>query len=238
MLTSFRRLFVIYKGYWGKLAFSQVLLFISALCMIGVATLTQRLINEGIGSANVEVILQTGLVMIVLAIVAGLAMTGTAAYAVFFAQGTSYVLRSELYRKIETFSFSNFDRFRTGNLLVRLNSDIENIMRAVMYSVMMLLYAPFMVTIALILTIIRTPDLVWIMIAVIVVVLGIMALLVPAYSRLTTNASRSSMASTTPCRKISPACAWSKRSCARNWKKSVSRSAPTPCAIPLTAPPL
>jgi ABC-type multidrug transport system fused ATPase/permease subunit len=179
MLTSFRRLFVIYKGYWWKLAFSQVLLFISALCMIGVATLTQRLINEGIEAANVEVILQTGLVMIVLAIVAGLAMTGTAAYAVFFAQGTSYVLRAELYRKIQTFSFSNFDRFRTGNLLVRLNADVENIMRAVMYSVMLLLYAPFMVTIALILTFIRTPDLVWIMIAVIIVVLGIMALLIP-----------------------------------------------------------
>jgi ABC-type multidrug transport system fused ATPase/permease subunit len=142
MLTSFRRLFVIYKGYWGKLAFSQVLLFISASCMIGMATLTQRLINDGIDAANEEVILQTGLIMIVLAIIAGLSMTGTAAYAVLFAQGTAYVIRAELYRKIQTFSFVNFDRYRTGNIMVRLNADVENIMRAVMYSVMLLLYAP------------------------------------------------------------------------------------------------
>jgi ABC-type multidrug transport system fused ATPase/permease subunit len=63
--------------------------------------------------------------------------------------------------------------------MVRLNADVENIMRAVMYSVMLLLYAPFMVTIAFILTFLRTPEMLWIMILVIVAVLGLMALLVP-----------------------------------------------------------
>ncbi len=62
---------------------------------------------------------------------------------------------------------------------MRLNADVENIMNAVMYSVMLLLYAPFMVTIAFILALLNTPNLVWIMILVIVVVLGIMAFLVP-----------------------------------------------------------
>jgi hypothetical protein len=71
MLKSFSRLFVIYKGYRLKLIFSQVLLFISALCMIGVATLTQRLINDGIAANNIEVVLQTGIWMAVLAVIAG-----------------------------------------------------------------------------------------------------------------------------------------------------------------------
>ena len=179
MLKSFRRLFVIYKGYWGRLAFSQVLLLISALCMIAVATLTQRLINEGIVAANEDIVLRVGAIMIILAMVAGLAMTGTAWYAVMFSQGTAYILRAELYRKIQTFSFANFDHFRTGNLMVRLNSDVENIMRAVMYAVMLLLYAPFMVIVALILTILRTPELIWLMLAAIVLILGLMGLLIP-----------------------------------------------------------
>ena len=179
MLKSFSRLFVIYRGYRLKLIFSQVLLFISALCMIGVATLTQRLINEGIAKNDIEVVLQTGIWMAVLAVVAGLTMAGTAAYAVFFAQGTAYIIRSRLYQKIQEFSFGNFDRYRTANLLVRLNADVNNIMNAVMYSVMLLLYAPFMVLIAFVLALINTPNLVWIMIAVTVVVLGIMAFLVP-----------------------------------------------------------
>ncbi len=179
MLNSFRRLFVIYKGYRGRLIFSQVLLFIAALCMIGVATLTQRLINEGIGAENGEVIMQTGFWMIVLAVIAGTAFAGTAYYAVFFAQGTAYILRVELYNKLQTFSFGNFDRFRTGNLMVRLNADILNIQNAVMYAVMLLLYAPFMVTIALILTIIMIPSMVWVMLVAIALILIIMAFIVP-----------------------------------------------------------
>ena len=48
MLKSFRRLLGIYKGYRLRLILSQVLLIISALATLGVATLNQRLINEGL----------------------------------------------------------------------------------------------------------------------------------------------------------------------------------------------
>ena len=64
-------------------------------------------------------------------------MAGTAALAVFFAQGTAYYLRSELYHKVQTFSFANFDQFRTGNLMVRLNADVNNVANAVQYMVLL-----------------------------------------------------------------------------------------------------
>ncbi len=105
---------------------SQVLVLISALSIIGVATFTQRLINEGIVAEDPGTILRTGFWMFVLALVAGFALAGAASLAVFFSQGTAYVVRSYLYRKIQTFSFGNFDRFRTGNLLVRLKADVNN----------------------------------------------------------------------------------------------------------------
>ncbi|NHZ72673.1 MAG: ATP-binding cassette domain-containing protein, partial [Aquificales bacterium] len=179
MLKSFRRLFVIYKQFRGRLIISQILLLISALCMIGVATLNQQLINEGIVAQNPQVILDTGAIMLILAVVAGLTMAGTAGLAVFFSQGTAYIIRVELYNKIQTFSFANFDQFRTGNLLVRLNSDVVNIQNAVTYMVILLLYAPFMVLVAFILAFIFTPSLAWILIAVSIVVLGLMAILIP-----------------------------------------------------------
>ncbi len=179
MLKSFRRLFVIYKKFRGRLIISQILLFISALCMIGVATLNQVIINDGIVAQNPEVIVDTGVKMTFLAILGGLTMAGTAGLAVFFSQGTAYIVRVELYNKIQTFSFANFDQFRTGNLLVRLNADVVNIQNAVTYSVMLLLYAPFMVLVALVLAFVVTPGLAWILIAVSIVVLGLMAFIVP-----------------------------------------------------------
>ena len=183
MLKSYRRLFGYYKGYRLKLIFSQLLLLISASASIGVATLNQRLINDGIEAGNMEVVLDVGIWMMVLAMVAGVAMAGTAVYAVFFAQGTAYMLRTKLYNKIQTFSFENFDRFRTGNLLVRLSADVQYVQVSIMYTAMLFLTAPFMVTVALVLTAVRTPNLLWIMIVVILLILAIMALLVPPVFR-------------------------------------------------------
>jgi ATP-binding cassette subfamily B protein len=183
MLKSFRRLFVIYRRYWGRLIFSQVLLLISALASLGVASQTQVLINDGIIAGEPRVIVGRGIWMALLALIAGGTMAGTASYAVFFAQGTAYMVRVYLYNKIQSFSFANFDRFRTGNLMVRLNADVNNIATAVMYSVMLVLYAPFMLLVAFVLSVVTAPSLIWILIAVVVVVLVIMAFLVPQIFR-------------------------------------------------------
>jgi len=178
-MRAFSRLFVLYRPYRGRLILSQILLLVSASATLGVATLTQRLINEGIQAGSERVIINTSISMIVLALIAGLSLTGTAYYAVFFAQGTAWAIRTRLYDKIQTFSFANFDQFRTGNLLVRLNTDVQYVMVAVMYSVMLLLYAPFMLIVAFILAFINTPGLVWLLFAVAGLVVLLMALIVP-----------------------------------------------------------
>ncbi len=183
MIKSLRRTFGLYKKYRARLVISQVLVLISATAIIGVASLNQQLINEGIEKGDVEAILQTGFWMFVLALVSGLCLSGTAYLAVFFSQGTGYYVRSYLYRKIQTFSFGNFDRFRTGDMLVRLNSDVVNIQNALLYMTLLLLYAPFMLLITYILTIINTPSMIWVLILVTVIVLGVMVLLIPQVFR-------------------------------------------------------
>ena len=141
-------MFFVFKGFRGRLFVSQFLLLISALCSVGVATLTQRLINDGLIAGDLDVIINTGIAMVVLALVAGGTLAGTAAFAVFFAQGTAFYVRDGLYTKVQTLSFGNFDRFRTSALMVRLNADVNNIANAVMYAVLLTLYAPFMIIIA------------------------------------------------------------------------------------------
>jgi ATP-binding cassette subfamily B protein len=176
-------MFGMYRRYRARLIISQVLVLISATAIIGVATLNQRLINEGIEAENVEIILSTGLWMLVLSLISGLCLAGTAYLAVFFSQGTGYYVRSRLYQKIQTFSFGNFDRFRTSDMLVRLNADVVNVQNALLYMTLLILYAPFMLLVTYILTIINTPSLIWVLILVTVVVLGVMALLIPQVFR-------------------------------------------------------
>lgn len=178
-MKAFARIIVLYKPYRWRLILSQILLLISAAATLAIAAFSQKLINQGIQAGSERVIIQTSLWMLIMAVISGLCMTGTAYYAVFFAQGTAWALRTRVYDKIQAFSFENFDHFRTGNLLVRLNTDVQYVMVAVMYAIMLLLYAPFMLIVAFILAIINTPNLVWLLIVTALVVLGIMALIVP-----------------------------------------------------------
>jgi len=178
-VSNLTRMFFVFKGYRGRLLVSQILLLISALCSVAVATLTQRMINDGLVAGNLDVIVETGIAMVVLALIAGGTLAGTAAFAVFFAQGTAFYVRDGLYTKVQTMSFGNFDRFRTSQLMVRLNADVNNIANAIMYAVLLTLYAPFMLIIAFVLALLFTPSLVWILVVVAVLVLIIMAFLVP-----------------------------------------------------------
>lgn len=177
MFKALPRTFVIFKMYRGRLIISQILLLISAISRIGVATLTQRLINQGIVAGDSTVIVNMSVWMAVLALVGGLAMAGTAGLAVFFAQGVAFGLRKYLYQRIQGFSFANFDRFRTGNLMVRLNADVNNVANAILYSVMLILFAPFMILVAFVLTYIFSPSLLWVLVLVTVVVIAFMAFL-------------------------------------------------------------
>jgi ABC-type multidrug transport system fused ATPase/permease subunit len=183
MIKSMRRMYGIYRRARGRLILSQVLVLMSAAATIAVASLNQKLVNQGIEINNFEVVVNTGLQMLLLALLSGACLAGAAYISVFFSQGIGYVIRTLLYERLQTFSFANFDRFPTSAMMVRLNADVINVQNAMLYSTLLTLYAPFMLLVTLIFTIIRTPELVWLLLVIIAVVLGAMAVLVPQVFR-------------------------------------------------------
>ena len=178
MIKSMRRIFTIYKRYRGRLLVSQLLVLISAITTIAFASLNARMVNEGITAGNIEGLLNTGLIMVLLALISGVCLAGAAYISVFFSQGSGYMVRTLLYRKIQSFSFANFDRFPTSALMVRLNADVINIQNAMLYTTMLALYAPFMLLVTFVLTVMRTPELLWILMLMTVVLLGALVILV------------------------------------------------------------
>ena len=149
----------------------------------GLITLISRLVDEGMVEGNLEAAVDVGIAMLVLAIIMGVSIAIAGSQAVFFSQGSAYVIRRELYRKIQTYSFENFDHRPTGDLMVRLNADVVNIQNAVLYTLLLGSLAPFLLLLTIAMALINTPDLVWVVAVVIIAVLAIMALLVPAIDR-------------------------------------------------------
>ena len=89
--------------------------------------LFRRGIDEGIARKDLAVVLTTGAMMVGVAIARGLFNFGQSYWAESVSQGVAYTLRAQVFRKIETLSFSYHDRVQTSQLLTRITSDIEQI---------------------------------------------------------------------------------------------------------------
>ena len=183
MPTDIFKIFRIALNYKARLITSQVAMLISALSMVAYATLISKLVDDGMVAGDQEAAIDIGLVMLLLAMVMGISMAVAASQAVFFSQGIAFYIRRELYNKVQQYSFENFDHRPTGELMVRLNSDVVNVQNALLYTILLGSLAPFMMIATIVLAIINTPQLVWVLVVVIVAVLAAMAMLVPAMNR-------------------------------------------------------
>ena len=182
MIKSMRRMYSIYQRARGRLILSQIMVLASATATIGFASLNQKLV-QGIEMNNYGMVVDTGLQMLILALVSGGCLAVAAYIAVYFSQGIGYVIRTLLYEKIQTFSFANFDRFPTSAMMVRLNTDVVNVQNAMLYSTLLALYAPFMLLVTFVFTIIRTPDLVWLLLLIVAAVVASNVVLIPPIFR-------------------------------------------------------
>ena len=183
MPTAFFRIFVLVKDYKWRFMVSQAAMAIAAIATVFFATLISALVDDGMVAGDQEAAISIGLQMIVLALVMGVAMAIAASQAVFFSQGAAFLIRRRLYDHLQEYSFENFDHRPTSQLMVRLNADAVNIQNAVMYAVMLGSFAPFILLTTLVLAIINTPQLVWVLLVVIALVVVVMAMLVPGISR-------------------------------------------------------
>lgn len=136
------------------------------LCMIlevvmemMVPLLMARIIDFGVEANDMDVILKTGGLMLLLALVGLLAGIGGGVFGAKASAGLAMNLRSRLYRSIQTFSFSNIDKFSTSGLITRLTTDITNIQNAYQVLLRMAMRAPLSLVTAMTMAMIISPSL-------------------------------------------------------------------------------
>ena len=94
--------------------------------------ITARLMDEGLEKANLPVVYRYGIIMVVLALVSLLFGALAGKYAASASSGLSANLREAIYARIQTFSFSNIDKFSVPGLVTRMTTDITNVQQAFM----------------------------------------------------------------------------------------------------------
>ena len=111
-----------------------------------------KIIDVGIAQGDMNYIIQRGVILVVMAMLAlffGVQAGNMAAVA-----GTGYAknLRHDIFYKIQEFSFHNIDHFSTSGLVTRMTTDITNVQMAYMMSIRLLARAPIMVILSWVMT--------------------------------------------------------------------------------------
>ena len=94
--------------------------------------ITARIIDEGLQASSLPAVYRYGIVMVVLAFLS-LVFGGIAGkFAASASSGLSANLREAIYNNIQTFSFSNIDKFSVPGLVTRMTTDVTNVQNAFM----------------------------------------------------------------------------------------------------------
>ena len=118
------------------------------ICEMMIPFVTANLIDTIKDGATVSQILPTAGVLVAIALVSllfGAAAGVTCSYA---SCGFAKNLRHDLFYKIQTFSFTNIDRFSSSSLVTRLTTDITNVQQAFMLIIRIAVRAPLVLIFA------------------------------------------------------------------------------------------
>ncbi len=91
--------------------------------------------------------------------------------------GFAMNLRQAMYEKIQTFSFSNIDKFSTAGLVTRMTTDVMNVQQAFQMSIRICVRAPIMLVSAMVMTFLIHPRFALIFLVVIIALAFVLALI-------------------------------------------------------------
>lgn len=111
------------KPYWLPSLLSLVLLVAVVIMDLAIPRLIQRIIDEGIEEQNMQMVIETTLIMLAISVVSTLFAIGNNITSIQAGEGVARDLREALFLHSQSFSYGNLDRFSTGQLMVRISSD-------------------------------------------------------------------------------------------------------------------
>lgn len=108
------------------------------------------LIDQGIDLGNMAAVWKFGIVILIFAALQLLTGVLSAHIAAKTSVGFSVNLRQDMYDNVQTFSFSNIDKFSTASIVTRLTTDVTNIQNAYQMLLRMAVRGPVMLVFAMI----------------------------------------------------------------------------------------
>ncbi len=144
MTSPMLRILGYVKPYWKIAVASILMLSISVVIELQIPRLIQNIVDVGIVNKDLTYIAVTAMMMVGMALLDAALSIGNTFLSVRAAQSFAADVRSAIFRRIQSFSFGNLDRFQTGQLIIRLTSDVNIVQMMVMMGLRMFIRGPLM----------------------------------------------------------------------------------------------
>lgn len=137
--------FSILKKYRVAAIAALVMMLIELTVELIQPLLISKIIDDGIQKQDMSVVWMWGAVLTGSAIIAFIAGISSSFFAAHTSQGLGYDLRDQLYEKVQSFSYSIFNRFATSSLITRLTGDVTQIQDTVFMGLRFMTRVPLVV---------------------------------------------------------------------------------------------
>ena len=129
---------------------------LSPLCMIGevsmevlIPLVMADLYDYGIVMQNMSIVVNKSILLIILALCSLSFGVASATFAAKAGTGFARNLRHDMFYRVQSFSFSNIDRFSTASIVTRLTSDVANLQMTFQMMIRMAFRSPMMLILAM-----------------------------------------------------------------------------------------
>ncbi|MBQ8917505.1 MAG: ABC transporter ATP-binding protein [Oscillospiraceae bacterium] len=154
MLKLFKRL----KKYIWMVLGDMLAVGCNVFTMMYLPKYMSSIVDEGVLVGNIEHIVTVGLKMLLISLMGAAAMVASSYLSARASMGFSRDLRRDVFKKAESFSLAEFDRFGAASMLTRTTNDITQLEMVVMMGLRMALMAPMALVGGIIMAFSTSPE--------------------------------------------------------------------------------
>ena len=140
------------KPLWFPIIIVSVLSLLTVAGTLYIPTLTATIINDGVLKGDLEMITNSSMNMLIVALLTVLSAILGVAMSAHISASVGKVLRDDLVKALQYFSLRDFTHFGTGTILMRTSRDVEKIQSVLGEGLNMILPMPLMICVGLGLT--------------------------------------------------------------------------------------
>ena len=159
----FKKLFSSLREYKKSALISPIFIGIEVIFEMLIPTLMAMIIDNGLngnnGKGDMNFIIIMGLITLGVAMLSLLSGIQASKYASYASAGFAKNLRKDLFSKIQSFSFTNIDKFSTAGLITRFTTDVNNIQNSFQLLIRGFVRAPLMMCVAIFMSFMINPGL-------------------------------------------------------------------------------